>query len=745
MQTADSISPMADSKPLQTAFDFDHFIRALIELNIARKNVLFYPGSHIQVEKSIDLAHRCLHLSLEKVEAIQLSIAKDCLSVWGCRLDPANAVLHELRTALKSRNIAVLKFRKGLSKEEVAEFLHRITRDAEATDLGIDDSETSLQMEGRDHICIQAVDYSKLRPTEEAIISRNAAHGKAKPTASIWDAFVHGLAAGILNETGDAEADGAGRRPTPSDVADHFNRLESVESEILKKYEEVIKNHLRSSSGSRDQRDFGWTDLSRFLEQLNPRLRSQFLSVTLDQCTSQADPAFVDDFLNTLPLKMIIDMLHAVNNEEKEISPSLLNLIGKVLNARIINSHGPERQEAQRLFNQLSTLACPEIAGILFKKEDFAAYVTPDYETTLKQLVQPQAPREAGDEERFDVQPYLETLDDDHLSGRIAQVAIALLRGRLDPELYREYTDQLVSLANGLAKKPDIALLSNIQQLFLNHSRMGSSDPRGSVAKAALNHLSNPRLIRALRTSLEASDRWTDPAVASFFFRLGPNVVPEALQLYLHKAQAPREEWIAALIKAYPGQLLKEVIKRLQLNPSAYLPELFAIFEKLGDPVCIPWVKPYLQHPNQTHQRHALQVLLSFDDEQGVGYLRKLLDSKRHSDFMIGLDLAATYGVVGVAADLVKRLKKRFLFFQGDFIRNEKILLALDQFGHRIATSDLERLNRIQFSFYPKHLTRMKSVVSNLLLKRARVQAPDRIRDSNFRRDTGIRHDAQPR
>lgn len=736
MQTTDPISAVADSTPRAAAFDFNHLIRALIELNIARKNVLFYPGSHIQVDKSIDLAHRCLHLWLEKVEAIQLSIAKDCLSVWGCRLDPANAVLQELRTALKSKNIAVLTLRQGLSKEEVADFLQRITRDAEAADPGASDADKSLRTQGSDHIWIQAVDYSKFRATEEEAIRRSGADGIAKPAASIWDAFVHRLAAGILNESEDVEGDGVGRRPSPFDVACRLNRLESVEAEILEKYEEVIKHHLRSAPDRSDQGDCGWSDLNHFLDHLNPRLRSQFLSVTLDQCAAQPDPALVDAFLTTLPVKMIIDMLRAADTGEKEISPSLLNLIGKVLNARIIDSHGPERQEALRLANELSTLASPEIAGLLFKREDFAAYVTPDYEGTLKQLVRPQAPRTPGDEDGFDVQGYLQTLDDDHLSGRIAQVAIALLRGRLDPDLYREYADQLVRLANSLAYRADIALLFDMQALFLDHSRTGPSDPRRPVALAALEHLSNPRLIRALRTSLEASERWTDPAAASFFFRLGPNVVPEALHLYLRQTQAFREEWLAALIRAYPRQLLKEVIKRLTLNPSADLPELLAILEKLQDPVCIPWVHPYLQHPDQAHWRHALQVLLTFDDEQGVHCLKKLLGSKKHQEFMIGLELAETYGVTGVAADVAKRLKTRFLFFRADFIRNEKILLALDRFGYRAAAIDLQRLNRIRFSFYPKQLARMKSVVSQLLSTRARVPAPDRISHPGLRRNT---------
>jgi hypothetical protein len=71
-------------------------------------------------------------------------------------------------------------------------------------------------------------------------------------------------------------------------------------------------------------------------------------------------------------------------------------------------------------------------------------------------------------------------------------------------------------------------------------------------------------------------------------------------------------------------------------------------------------------------------------------------------------------------------------------IRNEKILLALQNFGYRVADSDLERLSRIRFSFYPQQLARMKSVVSAMLSKYTPAPKPDRVRGA------AARHDANP-
>lgn len=716
--------------------DLNHLIKALIELNIARKNVLFYPERHLQVKKSIDLAYGCLSLALEAVDEITLVAAKESFAVGGCLLDPANSVLQELRAVFKAKNIAALTLRRGLSRDELAGFLLRITQSEENTDPQRMDSELPLQEAITDNIRIQCVDYSKISHTEEAVIHKKGAQSSKKPRDSVWNDFVHGLATGILIDPNDAEPSEFVRRPSPSGIAGHLNRLEAIETELLKKYEDVIKDHLLNASEGHDQqRDLGWIDLCRCFEQLKPGLRDQFLAVTYDQCALQTNPESLEPLLNHLPLKLLAEMLKSATNGQKEISPSLLNYVGKMLNARGANAQSPDQEAARRLSREIGALAAPEMAGSLFKKENFSAHVTPDYENALKRLVRPQTPQTEKAEGQIDVQSHLKTLSEDHLSAHIVEVGIALMADRLDAGLYREIAEQLVRLANDLAKKANIGLLSKMQQLFLSHSRTEPVDAKCATARAALDQLCRPQLIRTLRASLEATGRWTEPAAAAFLFALGPNVVPEALHLYLRHDEEQREEWLTALIDRYPQHLLKEVIKRLQLYAGAHTVELLTIFEKLGDPACSPYVRPLLRHPDESAQFQALKVLLRFNDEEGVVCLRKLLDSRKNQDFLTALDLAQQYSVASVAADLARRLKTRFLFYRSDVIRNEKILKALENFGYRVAASDLDRLNRIRFSFYPQDLARMKSAVSAMLAKRTPVPKPDRVRGAILRHD----------
>jgi hypothetical protein len=370
------------------------------------------------------------------------------------------------------------------------------------------------------------------------------------------------------------------------------------------------------------------------------------------------------------------------------------------------------------------------MANTLFKKENFGAYVTPDYEASLNRLLRPQVSGAVSGDDRLNVHAHLKTLEDGHLSEHIAAVGVALLAGRLDADLYQEIAEQLTRLANELAQRVHIGLLSKMLQLFRDHSRTEPPDTRSAAARAALDQLCGPRLVRTLRAALESSGRWADPEATAFLFTLGPNAVPEALHLYLQRDDPQREEWLAVLISRYPQHLLKEVIKRLQLYAGAHTVELLKIFEKLEDPACTAFVRSFLQHPDEAVRHQALKVLLRFDDAEGVARLRTLLDSKKSQDFMAGLALAETYAVARVAEDLAKRLKTRFLCYRSDFIRNEKILLALQHFGYRMPASDIERLNRIRFSLYPQHLARMKSLVAAMLPKHPPVPKPDRTRRS---------------
>jgi hypothetical protein len=406
-----------------------------------------------------------------------------------------------------------------------------------------------------------------------------------------------------------------------------------------------------------------------------------------------------------------------------------------MLNARGVGGQSPEHQAARSLANEIGALAAPEMAGTLFKKEDFGAYVTPDYETTLKQMVRPQTLHAPTEEGRVDIQRHLKTLGEDHLAAHIVEVGIALMAGPLDAEMYREVAEQMVKLANDLANKANIGLLFKLQQLLLAHSRVDPADGRCAAARASLDQLSGPRLIRTLRAALEVTGRWAEPEASAFLLSLGPHAVPEALHLYLQHEEPQREEWLEVLIERYPQHLLKEAAKRLQLSVGAHTAELLQIFEKLGDPACSSSVRPFLQHPDEAVRLQALRALLRCNDEEGVNCLRKLFESRKHHDFLAALDLAERYSVANVAADMARRLKTRFLLYRSDLIRNEKILLALRHFGYRVADSDLERLSRIRFSFYPQQLARMKSVVSAMLSKRTRAPRPERAREAIARHD----------
>lgn len=733
MQTTERIMSAPGEPAGEGAIDFNRIIKALVELNVARKNVLFYPGAHRHAKKSIDRAYDYLNLALETAQTIVLVVARESLSVEGSLLDPANSALQELKAVFKSKNIAVLTFRQGLSRGDVVAFLSRITRNQESLGPAPAENVMVSRENSTGGIRIQAPDYSKLSHAVKEVIHKNSQKGRKTPKASIWNDFVHGLAAGILLGSDAAEPGRTGRRPFASAIAGYLNQFDTIEPGLLRKYESLVNDHLQNAlCGNENHGESGWIELYRCLEQLEPGLRDPFLTALFDQCAIVANPESLIPFFSRMPSKLMIEMLQAAAGAGKEVSPSLLNFIGKMVNARSTSSQPADRASSRRSADEIAALATSEQAGSLFEKENLSAYVTPDYEAALKRLLRNQSPREAPAEDPFDAQQHLKIFEEDHLTERIAEATIALMSGPIDVGLYRELAEQLVGLAHELVPKAHIILLSKIHELFLRHSRTEPADARGTAARAAFGMLFDAKTIRALRTSLEASGRWADPAAVSFLFNLGPEVVPDALHLYLYRSEPEREQWLAALYGRYPQHLLKEVIKRLQFNPDANTEALLTIFEKLGDSTHTDCIRPFLKHPEKAVQVQALGALLNLNDAQGVNYLKSYLNSKQNQDFSIGLQMAEKYSVVCVAPDLCKRLKTRFLFHRSDIVRNEKILAVLQKLGHRVAPGELERLRSIRFSFYPKHLARMKLLASDLLLnqslklQRGRIERPPR-------------------
>jgi hypothetical protein len=243
-------SPSPIAPPRESQLDSKLLVRALIELNIARKNMMSYPEGHHQVETSIQRAFHHLKSFLDQEKELSFGVLKDGLSVSGKYLEPGNAVIRDLAACLRDRRIAGVTFSGDLSPDDTLSFLRLITREAEdpAAVCAVEElSECKAELKS---VHVHWVDYAKFHHTIGVEVSKKRAPADDGPGGSIWDDYVQYLTADALTASPDGAPIVRSREVTPGKLADDVNSQAATDQQMLKTYERVIQDHLQCSAVS---------------------------------------------------------------------------------------------------------------------------------------------------------------------------------------------------------------------------------------------------------------------------------------------------------------------------------------------------------------------------------------------------------------------------------------------------------------------------------------------------------------
>src|SRR4030066_2149648 len=130
---------------------------AIIELNIARRNVSIYPKGHVLVENSLNRAFEFLKSLFDLRNEITIAIAKDMLIIDGQSLDRKNPVYREVALSFSNLNIASVTFISGLSKDEIYSFHRFLMDDIQESSKGA--LQEILRGYNLTHIQMEFIDY----------------------------------------------------------------------------------------------------------------------------------------------------------------------------------------------------------------------------------------------------------------------------------------------------------------------------------------------------------------------------------------------------------------------------------------------------------------------------------------------------------------------------------------------------------------------------------------------------------
>lgn len=704
-------SPSSSGPRGQTPSDAKLLARALAELNATRKTILMYPPGHGQIQQSIDRTRTTWEELLSARPEMTIGTDKEGLLVGRESFKLNDAMSREFSAILRDHDLAVVLFRRGLSSEELAAFLRVIAEDPQAVRArgGI---EKTLAKEDVRHIRLQCIDYSKFLHTEEEEIKKRTRGKDSDEEDKLWGGFVTHLILGTLTDSEKGVALKSADDYAPRVIATYLNSNRLDPQMALDSYQQTMQEHFDQASdaeGSMTYRVANLRNLSALLEELQPSIRNQFLDATYQQCAAQADSPLVEDLLSGMSHSLVIDMLRQANKQGNEISPTLLNLVQKIAQVKEAGTPGGEADPRASGVDSSNPSRHKEILD-LFDREAYETYVTEDYGETLKELSQEGARTSTRIHRSAELRQELEVLESPRVDAKIARALLAFMQGDATLDEYNDYADKVFHIANELMGEGAFSLPLRVLKTLERHAQEKSDL---AIRSAAGDHLQAFRLPPFISKALAAFDKWRDGAdgkAQAFLIAIGPDIVPQALNLYLQRDQSESDQHLFNLLALFSDRVTELAKKDVRSRRGPPLVRLIRLLRRLGTQDLIPELRPLLDRDDRQVQMEVLETLVRFRDPEAADLLRKFLKLKNADDQLRVIEIAGMHKVTDLAQDLVSMIRA-FSLFPQDYVKNGKIVEALGRIGDPCAIPALENLAKSRFTFYPKLLANLKLLV----------------------------------
>lgn len=301
----------------------------LIRLSIALHRFGMYPGEHPSLPPTVEQVVGLLEELLFSKPTLSIGVARTQLVIEGVATDPKNPVLLELAARLHRHHLGAITFERGLTIDELHEFLRLIARDPDrgSGPLGLD---PAFRTRRWPHVAAYSLDYERLRFIEGEHEGDETEQSRAKRTrsAQLWLGLARAaLASSALDEAAsDEDEDLLDAAPEAVAKAIEDRRKDSAYDQVIVGYLLQIADELKS----------GQTKESSALRQRISELVSALDRGTLARLLSMGGDArqrrrFLLSASEGMAVDAVVDLVEAAGSAGDEtISNSLLRMLQKL-------------------------------------------------------------------------------------------------------------------------------------------------------------------------------------------------------------------------------------------------------------------------------------------------------------------------------------------------------------------------------------------------------------------------------
>lgn len=671
---------------------------AMMDLNIARKNMLIYPAHHEQAQRSLKRACDTVREAASAFSPLTITVLPEKLMVGSHPLDPRSNLFKELSQTWKLRGVAAVTFHADFADNELVGLLNLMNMDAERiqADGGIETAATALSLA---RIVLHPVDYSRLHVTDEEEIPRSG----GGPSKSNWHTFVSHMLAGTL-AAGDDPGQSAQAPFDPSRMAQLINANQVDAWQAMAYYKELIAEYqqMPAADPAASTPHTNLTQFHQLVQELNPALRRQFLASAFDQYLQPEAAGTFEAFINGMGGDLVLEMLRDANARGKQISPSLMTFVRK-MGIRETPDQVPWASELGDMQTGIHAL---------LKREHYEQYVDGDYDRILKRFAEQPASEDAGAPMLDLRQRIEESLEEPHITILVAGALNGLMDASADAEEYRDWARQLTFLLDELVSLGAFGSLLKIYDAVQSSGQVGQDDPRSKINALVQGHFLSPDFVAKAVAAFHRPTRPVDADEAlALLKRLGDGAVAEALDLMGAEANFDARGGLMRILVHAAPQAVKEALERLQDSRPRYVCRMLAIIRLFGNEEDSESLSPLLAHPDPEVRHEALATLLNFSHPRGIAQLRQLLAGEWDEAAARAMQLAGMYKVREAVPLLMEIAQRIGGPREADLERREAALRTLGAIGDPRAVRALAHIAGRRWSLAPRMLGRLKRVL----------------------------------
>ncbi|NWF98991.1 MAG: HEAT repeat domain-containing protein [Nitrospirae bacterium] len=640
---------------------------AIIELNIARRNVTIYPKDHPSVEKSLNRCFDLLQKIFELREDITIAIAKDTLIIDEFFLEKKNPVYKDFALYMNRLGIAYITFKKGITKDELYEFQKTIT------DKTLVDSPELIEKKFIEQplkkLNLGFINYDAFSFVDSTDIKDD------KRKSSIWEKYIYGLLTGaLLSEDVSDIIQGI----PPDSLGDFLNR--TITDEVKEEtYDKVITSYIsRPSSNIFSDQEMG--KLNKLISALKPEIKKQFLASTVKIVSKDVQAAKA--IFNEISVDEAVKFINSINEQNLKIPENLKNLIDKFSSLpSAVDEHFVSGSEYV-----VDDIFLSGDAKQLMIEDDGKKFVSEKYMSEIRKILEYSSPF-AGSSiiKEFDKE-----YDDDYIEKYFSQIIIDLLSSDFVTDI-EEYKVLMNLLGERVDEFVYTGQFGQIYQLLKLISYNEENKKYPEITEKFIELFYSQEFLRRLIDSFRIFGRQSREEVWLLCDYYGKLIIPLLMDALADEESPIIRKFLINLLKRFGDRIIPEALKRLEDKRWFVKRNMLYLLADSKNPEILDRVKPYVHHDKEKVCFEALRCLLNSSDEYGIKSLRNYLKSGSFENIEMAATLAGIYRVNEAVDDLLHILKKRILSSY-DIYQKISIVKALGEIGDPKAIVALKEL-----------------------------------------------------